>query len=190
MSERDHSRQVVDPWDAALRLAEHVGAGGTIPLVASPGLIACGEVVHGEVFAYGWRFEDAEVLYEQRSLLAGGGPLLFGLTAAATAIGNRRAREAAAREAAPQWRPLGWLRVVATNQRLVVFHRGAWASVWFEAIRQLHPVLEAQRLELLFEDDPPYALAGPWVPYLTVVMTAALANQRDTAAAAAAFVSA
>jgi hypothetical protein len=158
--------------------------------VASPVLVDPGEVAHAELDAYGWRFEAAEVLYEQRTVLAGGGPLLFGLTAAATAVGNRRAREAAAHHAAPRWRPLGPLRVVATNQRLLVLHQGAWASVWFEAIRQLHPVLEERRLELVFEDDPPYALAGPWVPYLAVVMTAVLAAQRGTAAVAAAVTSA
>lgn len=82
--------------------------------------------------------------------------------------------------------PSGGLRVVATNQRLLVFHQGAWASVWLPAIRQLHPFLEAQRLELVFEDDPPYALAGPWVPYLAVVMTAVLAAHRGTATVTAA----
>lgn len=183
MVSRDRSIPV-DPWDAAQRLARHVGVGGALPDVASPLLLDWGEVAHAELDAYGWRFEATEVRYEQQTVLAGGGPLLFGLTA----VGNRRAREAAARLAAPQWRPLGPLRVVTTNQRLLVFHQGAWASVWLGAIRQLHPMLDAQRLELVFDDDPPYALAGPWVPYLAVVMTAVLAAQRGTAAVAEAVV--
>ncbi len=36
--------------------------------------------------------------------------------------------------------------------------------------------LDDCRLELIFEDDPPYLLAGEWVPYLTVIITAVLAD--------------
>ena len=190
MDRGDRSNQAPHAWDAARGLAFHVGAGGVLACVPSPVLLDPGEVAHAELDAYGWRFEAAEVVCEQRTVLAGGGPWVFGLAAAGLAIGNRRAQEAAARLAMPQWRPLGELRVVATNRRLLVFHQGAWASVWFGAIRELHPTLEAQRLELVFEDDPPYALAGPWVPYLSVVMTAVLAEQRGIGTVAAAVVSA
>jgi hypothetical protein len=181
----DRSGQVVEAWGAAQRLAGAVAGGRALPCVASAVLLEPGEVAHAELDAYGWRFEAAEVVYEQRTVLAGGGPLLFGLRAAATAVGNRRARDAAERQAAPQWRPLGPLRVVATNQRLLVFHQGVWASVWLGAICQLHPLLAEQRLELMFEDEPPYALSGAWVPYLAVVMATALAAQRGVAAVAA-----
>jgi hypothetical protein len=182
------SREGVDPWGAAQRLAHDIATGGELPCVASPALVDLGEVAHVELEAFGWRFEDVDVVHEQRSVLAAGGPLLFGLAVAATRVANRRAREVAVRHAAPQWRPLGQLRVVATDRRLLVLHRGAWASVWLSAVRQLCPVLEAQRLELVFEDDPPYALAGPWVPYLTVVLTTVLARQRGPEAVAAAVV--
>lgn len=66
--------------------------------------------------------------------------------------------------------------LLATNQRLLAFHEGAWASVWYSAIRQIVPSLHDFRLELIFEDDPPYLLAGEWVPYLTVVIAAVLAS--------------
>lgn len=56
------------------------------------------------------------------------------------------------------------------------FHDGVWGSVWYSAIRQLIPHPAEGRLELLFEDDPPYLLVGEWVPYLTVVVTAVLAQ--------------
>ncbi len=36
---------------------------------------------------------------------------------------------------------------------------------------------------MTFDDDPPYCLAGPWVPYLTVIVTALLARDRGIAAA-------
>ncbi len=66
--------------------------------------------------------------------------------------------------------------VLATNQRLLVLHEGAWASVWYSAIRQVVPHLDEGRLELIFDDDPPYLLIGEWVPYLAVVITAVLAE--------------
>ena len=53
------------------------------------------------------------------------------------------------------------LRVLATNRRLLVWFEGAWASVWYDGIRELHPDLEQHRVTMLFDDDPPYALAGP-----------------------------
>jgi len=59
---------------------------------------------------------------------------------------------------------------------------GAWAAVWYDAIREIRPYLEAARLEMTFDDDPPYCLAGPWVPYLTVIVTTILARERGIAA--------
>jgi hypothetical protein len=76
--------------------------------------------------------------------------------------------------------------VLATDRRLLVWFEGAWASVWYDGIRELHPDLEQHRVTMLFDDDPPYALAGPWVPYLTVMLTACLAARRGTEAVAAA----
>ena len=107
---------------------------------------------------------------------------MFGLTAAATGAANRRTRQVAEQKAAPQWRSLGHVPLLATNYRLLVLHQGAWASVWYEAIRQMRPVLVEDRLELIFEDDPPYALQGPWVPYLTVVLATLLAERVGSAA--------
>ena len=92
--------------------------------------------------------------------------------------------------AAPQWRTLGQVPVMATSHRLLVFHEGAWASVWYEAIRQLRPALAEGRLELFFEDDPPYLLQGPSVPYLAIVLATALAVQVGTDAVASALLSA
>ena len=39
---------------------------------------------------------------------------------------------------------------------------------------------------MTFEDDPPYCLVGPWVPYLTVMLTTILAEDRSTEAVATA----
>jgi hypothetical protein len=84
--------------------------------------------------------------------------------------------------AAPQWRSLGGLRILATDRRLLVWFEGAWASVWYAGIREIHPDLSARRVTMLFDDDPPYALAGQWVPYIVVVLTTSLGLQRGAQA--------
>lgn len=57
-----------------------------------------------------------------------------------------------------------------------------WASVWYNAIRELLPDLEVGRLAMTFENNPPYCLTGPWVPYLTVIVTMLLARDRGVRA--------
>lgn len=167
-------------------MAESVSSGRPLPVLPSPVLLEPGEVLHASGNAAGWRYQALNVAYEQRRCVVLGGPILFGVTAAATAAANRRARQDAERLAVPQWRPLGQLQLLATSHRLLVLHQGAWASVWYDAIRQIRPFLGEGRLELIFEDDPPYALAGPWIPYLTVVVATVLAERVGTSAVAAA----
>ena len=107
---------------------------------------------------------------------------MFGMVAAGSAAARRRARRHAEALATPQWRPLGPLRILATDRRLLVWHEDACASVWYQAIREFRPDLEAGRLDLTFDDDPPYHLAGPWVPLLTVIVTTVLARDRGVTA--------
>lgn len=171
-----------EPWTAAVLLAQAVASGERLPLQVSPVLLEPGESLHASVTADAWRYLPLDVPYGQQRVVAVGGPLLLGLTAAAVAIGNRRARQAAERQAAPQWRTLGHLPVLATNHRLLVLHERSWASVWYNAIRQVRPALPEYHLGLVFEDAPPYALEGPWVPYLAVVLATVLAHELGTEA--------
>ena len=173
-------------WDVAVELAEQIADGSPLPVLASTVLLDRGEILHADVGAFGWRFQAMDVFYEEPRILAFGGPVLFAAASVGAASARRRARAEAERLAAPQWRSLGELRVLATDRRLLVWFEGAWASVWFDGIRELHPDLEQHRVTMLFDDDPPYALAGPWVPYLTVMLTACLAARRGTDAVAAA----
>ena len=169
-------------WDAAVDLASHVAAKGELPVVPSPVLLDADEVLHGDLTAEGWRFHGADVTYAAPHAVALGGPVMFGLVAAGSAATRRSVRREAEALAAPQWRPLGGLRILATDRRLLVWHQGAWASVWYHAICEIRPDLEAAGLEMTFDDDPPYCLAGPWVPYLTVIVTTILARDRGIAA--------
>ncbi|MCZ2107974.1 MAG: hypothetical protein LC118_00120, partial [Dehalococcoidia bacterium] len=108
-------------WAAALELTSHVAAGGGLPCIPSPALPASDEVVHADLPAQGWRYHGAEITYEAPRVVAIGGPLMFGLVAAGSAVARRRARQAAEALAAPQWRPLGDLRILATDRRLLVW---------------------------------------------------------------------
>ena len=173
-------------WDVAVELAEQIADGSPLPVLASTVLLDRGEILHADVGAFGWRFQAIDVFYEEPRILAFGGPVLFAAASIGAASARRRARAEAEQLAAPQWRSLGELRVLATDRRLLVWFEGAWASVWYDGIRELHPDLEQHRVTMLFDDDPPYALAGPWVPYLTVMLTACLAARRGTDAVAAA----
>jgi hypothetical protein len=172
--------------DVAVALAEQIADGSPLPVLASTVMLDPGEVLHADVGAVGWRFQAMDVFYEEPRVLAFGGPVLFAAASIAASSARCRARAEAERLAAPQWRSLGELRVLATDRRLLVWFEGAWASVWYDGIRELHPDLAQYRVTMLFDDDPPYALAGPWVPYLTVILTACLAARHGTDAVAVA----
>lgn len=169
-------------WTAATDLAEHIAAGGGLPTLPSPVLLDTGEVLHADLPAQGWRFHGADISYVAPRVVATGGPLMFGLTAAGSAVARHRARREAEALAAPQWRPLGALRILVTDRRLLVWHKSEWASVWYGVIREFRPDMAAGRLDMTFESDPPYCLAGPWVPYLTVIVTTILARDRGVGA--------
>lgn len=163
-------------WDAAVNLVDLLDAGHGLPVPPSPVTLDPGEVLHADVSAHGWRFHGVDVAYTECGFVGVGGLAMFGLATAATVVGNRRARAEAERLAAPQWRPLGEMPILATNRRLLVWHEGQWASVWLADISHIIPFPTGHWLELLFHDieDPPYAFSGPWAPYLTVVMSVLL----------------
>lgn len=117
-----------------------------------------GECVHAEITADAWRYLAIDVPYDHRTILFGG-PIGWTISAIASAIGNRRTRQAAERLAAPQWRHLGHLPIIVTNQRLVVWYDNDWWLVWFAGIRDWN--LTDTHLEIHFLDDPPYILSSP-----------------------------
>jgi len=169
---------------SAEQLADDVAAGHPLPVLSSGVLLGPGEVLHAEGAADGWRFHAVDVVVERRRPI-GAGLITLGMSAALTSVGNRRAMLDAEQLAVPQWRPLGFMPMLATNQRLLVFHDGVWQSVWYSAIRQLLPRPADGQLELIFETDPPYLLVGEWVPYLTVAITTVLAHGHGVEAVAA-----
>lgn len=157
--------------DAAHRLADALRSGGWLEPVAIDGLpLEASEHALADLQASGSRhYALDQVAYERRTLLFGG-PYLMALTGVASAIGNRRSRQAAERAAAPQWHPLGLLRVVVTSQRLLVWFENAWWSVWYSAITDIRPDPANECLDLYFACDAPYRLAGPQVAVLVAML--------------------
>lgn len=123
-------------------------------------LLLPNEVAHIKVDAFGWRWEPAEVAYDRNVLLLGG-PVGMAITGIASVVANRRARRRAERAAAPAWRPLGPLVVIASDHRLLVCYQQAWWSVWYSAITAIHLGEGHDEVELHFAADPPYRLSCP-----------------------------
>ena len=119
------------------------------------------EHVHAEIQASAWRYLALDVPYDHRTILFGG-PIGWICSGIASAIGNRRSRQAAERLAAPQWRYLGHLPIIVTNHRLMVWYEDGWRPVWFDAVERYD--LRDNALVLTFYEDPPYCLraSGRW----------------------------
>lgn len=123
------------------------------------GLLLPEESVIGDAVAlHGWRYESAEVSYDRKIFMVGG-PALFVLTGAVSALRNRSARRAAETDAAPRWRPLGPLTALPTTDRLLVWYQNAWWSVWYSVVAQA--TCDGSQLELQFCGDiAPYLFVG------------------------------
>lgn len=167
----DAPRSDVDQLRAARRLAAALDNGGWLrPITVEDAPLDPGEEAYADFLTHGWRYHAMDVRYDQRTVMVGG-PFLFAATALASCAANRRRRRAAERLAAPQWRPLGLLRVVVTSHRLLVLHGRVWWSVWFSAITGLES--SKTEIDLTFRDDPPYRLSTLGAPMLEVVILGA-----------------
>jgi hypothetical protein len=157
----DAARRGIDEIEAARRLAEALDNGGWLrPITVEDAPLGPGEEAYADLSVHGWRYHAIDVQYEHRTV-AFGGPFLFAVTGLASLVANRRRRHEAERLAAPQWRPLGLLRVLVTSRRLLVQREGAWYSVWYEAVTDVASTPASVMLDLTFVTDPPYRLVGP-----------------------------
>ncbi len=172
---RNLAEDTADAAEGAARLERARSDGGWLEPRTIEGVpFGAGEVAYADLWAGGWRYFGLDsVLYERRTILAGG-PYLMAITALGSAIGNRRRRRAAVQLAAPQWRSLGLLRVVVTSDRLLVWHQQAWWSVWFSGICDLRVDGSSETIDLFFEHEPPYRLAGPGVSALGIMLRHAM----------------
>ena len=151
-------------------VADALSAGAQLEPLRIPGLpLRAGEYAYAEVDVDAWRWLATEAVYERRSVVLGG-PTLMAATALACAAGNHRRRRDAARAAQPQWRSLGVVRVVVTDDRLLLWNEGSWWSVPFEDVRTWHVEAGGTALSLILHDGAPYRLAGGGTPLLALVI--------------------
>jgi hypothetical protein len=165
-----HADWVDEGWMAARGLVCRLDEDNPLPVLGDP-LAVDGEIVHADVHVDGWWYGEVDVLYEERQLLDFSGFGFLAMTAVASAVGNRRSREAAAALAAPRWRHLadGPVRAVLTADRLVLeAPDGTTLSIGHAEPAELIPDLVNRRLQLQVGNGHPLALTGEWVPYLTV----------------------
>lgn len=145
---------------AADRLADALDNGGWLqPVAVADAPLDPGEVAYSAMGVHGWRYCAIDVPYEHRTLMFGG-PFLFVVTGIASFVASRRRRREAERLAAPQWRPLGALRIVVTSRRLLVWHGHSWWSVWYSVITTVRWTADPSAVEIHFASDPPYWLSG------------------------------
>lgn len=156
--------------DAESDLATVLYNGGWLrPVNVSDLLLPDGEDAYADFWATGWRYEAAVVPYERRTVVVGG-PWMALATWAASALGNRRRRASAEAASAPQWRPLGQIRVVVTSSRLLVLHDGAWWSVWYSEIVGVDGDSLIGSVDLRFRMDPPYRIGWDGADVLGVAI--------------------
>lgn len=119
-----------------------------------------------------WRYHALDDLLYERRVLVFGGPIIASITAAASALGNRRRRQEAERAAAPQWRSLGPVVVEVEADRLVVSRNGERGTVWLASVVELRVDEQQAVVDLFFERDVPYRFQGPDVACLAEALAA------------------
>jgi hypothetical protein len=75
------------------------------------------------------------------------------------------------------WRFLGFLRVILTNQRLLVYAEDQyqWLSFWHSGLQEYRQRADFG-LELLYPDCAPVLLRGPMVPWVSVALASCVSG--------------
>jgi len=136
----------------------------------------------GETVAEYSRYLELSVQYPfRRSLFVMGSPAFMAGAMIGKLFGDaadrRQARRLAA-EAAPQWRFLGFFRVILTDQRLMVYVQNEyqWLSFWHSGLQEFRPRLADFALELLYPDCAAVLLRGPMVPWMSVALASRVSH--------------
>lgn len=152
-------------------LAAELRAGGELKPIATSLRLDAGEVAYFESWAWLSQYFATDGTYRHTSFVAGGGAGLVALTAGISAIGNVSRQRAATAMAAPQWRPLGAVPLVATDRRLLACDQGRWLSWWYTAVRQFVPYIPHHlTVDLLLDEGRPTRFAGAPVASLAVIL--------------------
>ncbi len=122
------------------------------------------EVFFMDVTADYARHYGMDVTYSQTSAFYYGRPSFVLAGLGATAMSNAARRNAAANQAAAQWREHQPCRLVVSNQRLLCQVGGRWLSFYFSAVTATYPEVENWTLIMQFDSTSPMMLSGVHVP--------------------------
>ena len=156
--------------------------GERLPTYHPPGIaLQPDEGAFREIVAEYSRYFELSVQYPVRpSLFVMGSPAFMAGAligkAFSDAADRREARRLAA-EAAPQWRFLGFARVILTNQRFLVYAQDQyqWLSFWHSGLQEYRKRADFG-LELLYPDCAPVLLRGPMVPWVSVALASCVGS--------------
>jgi len=147
-----------------------------------PGLVLQpDEGVFREVVAQYSRYFELPVQYPvSPSMFVMGSPAFMAgalITKAFSDAADRREARRLAVLAAPQWRVLGFPRVVLTNQRFLIYVQTQyqWLSFWHSVLQE-HRQREDFGLELLYPDCAPVLLRGPMIPWVSLALATCLSS--------------
>lgn len=155
-----------DDRDAVDLLRQELLDSDELPVIETDVPLPSGEVVHAAIEAHCWWYGEAGTTWNRYTFLSMTGPVMLGLTAAMSALGNHRRRRSAETLAAPQWRHLGYVPVLLTNRRLLVITPDdEQLSIPLPEITPHVLDPEATRLGLTTPLGP-ITLQDPWMPYL------------------------
>ncbi|MDR7275408.1 hypothetical protein [Catenuloplanes atrovinosus] len=159
-------------WAAMNSLIEVVNRGGR-PYAISPSIMTRpGESQFGALAADVSAFHGMDVEYSTGGYMFGGGLMFVAAGMLAGAANDARKRRRAEQQARPQWRPLGTAPVAITDQRLLVMIENQWRSCELRSLVSMQPDLGDWSVVMHFEGTPPMMLRGPWIPWLTVAISA------------------
>lgn len=159
-------------WHSMTMLAAHVQA-GHLPARVDP-TIMCrqGEEQYGTLPVDAQLYCGADVEWAS-GMRVSGGLLFMGAALAANAAMNAKKKRDAEAAARPQWRPWGRFPAIITNQRVLLMTE-QWTSFYFQQLIMIEPNPTNYAVALHFEGSTPIMLRGPWVPWATVAICAAL----------------
>lgn len=167
-------RQAHVTWNQAMTVADALVHGGRPPTIAVWDVVPLpGESFYADVPIGYARYYGTTVHYTQTAGLFVGRPAFVLAGLAGTALVNASARSAAQRQAADQWRERATVRLVVSDQRLLVSRGGQWISFFHSGTTAVYPDLERRALVCQYADTSPLMLWGDYGPLAAVVVVAA-----------------
>lgn len=160
-------------WRYAIDTARAIARGEQPPTVAVWDVVPLpGEMFHADVPIGYARYYGTTAQAHQTSGLFVGHPAFVIAGLAGTALVNASARSAAQRQAADQWREHGTVRLVVSDQRLLVQRNGQWIGFHHSGLTAVYPDPERRGLVCQYHDASPLMLQGDWGPLAAVVVVA------------------